>query len=192
MSVERIIRLTISLSIIGVLIYLGFRGCTRTEEEQAFLNEMQKDGPVQEAFNVEFVFSEMAEIQARLTAPHVIEKIEDKENVSYFDRGLRITFYNEEGKVKSDLRAEKGKFFQMFGKGEVWDNVRVVNEKGDKINTEKLYYDKKADRIHTSRKHVTIETATDIYRGDSLEANLDFSKYKIWSFSGAVTLTENE
>lgn len=189
---QQIIRYVIIALIVGGVVFLGIKGCSRSEEEQAFLDELQKEGPVQEAFNVDFIFSEMANVQARLRAPHVIEKIENKENVSYFDRGLHITFYNDSGVVKSDLKAHQGKFYAMFGKGEVWDSVLVVNEDGDKIYTEKLYYDKKNDKIHTSKKFVKIETENDIFYGDSLEANLDFSKYSIYQFSGAVTVKEEE
>ena len=106
------------LAVILVSIAWVFRsGCTRTDQEQAFLDEIQKEGPVQEAFNVKFLFSEMANVSARLLAPHVIEKVVNKENVSYFDRGLRITFFDEEGNIKSDLKSHKGQFYQMFGYG---------------------------------------------------------------------------
>jgi hypothetical protein len=184
----------------------GFRnGCSRTEKEKAFLEEMSKEGPVQEAYNVKFLFSEMANVQARLTAPHVIEKIVGKENVSYFDRGLRITFFNEQGEVKSDLKAQKGQFYQMFGFGQVWDSVFVQNEEGHQIYTpDTLVYDKKNDRIHSRKRlkrgrkgdstyvgNVKIQTDTDTFYGDSLEANLDFSQYEIFNFSGSAIIKDN-
>lgn len=203
---DKRVRYVIVALILGLVAW-GFRnGCTRTEKEKAFLAETAKEAPVQEAYNVRFLFSEQANVQARLIAPHVIEKMEGKENVSFFDRGLRITFFNENGEVKSDLKARKGKFYQMFGHGQVWDSVLVKNEQGHQIFTlnDTLVYDKKNDRIFSKkvliaerdstkiyRGSVKIQTDTDTFYGDSLEANLDFSKYAIFNFSGSAVIKEN-
>ena len=66
-------------------------------------------------------------------------------------------------------------------------NVEVINEKGDKLNTEHLTYDM-ADGKLRSDEFVKITTADEIIYGTGLEANEDFSRYRIFNIKGIINL----
>ena len=70
-------------------------------------------------------------------------------------------------------------------------NVVVVNKKGERLNTEQLYWDETKHIIYTN-KAVTITTATEILDGDGLQSNEDFTDYKITSLHGTVMLNETK
>jgi hypothetical protein len=65
----------------------------------------------------------------------------------------------------------------------------VINEKGDKLNTEHLMWDKKKRMIY-SNAFVKITTADEVIYGDGLEANESFTKYKITKIKGTINLKD--
>ena len=167
--------------------------CGRTEEEEAYLKKLEEQGPLKEAFDVKFIFSEMAVLQAELEAPHAIEakeKVGDKEeDIRIFDRGMHLMFYNPNGAKKSDLTSDQGTFRNQFQDAEVWGNVILINERGDRLETEKLFWSKTMDKIWTPG-FVKIFTETEVIYGDSMVSNTDFTEYEIINIKGAMTLKE--
>jgi LPS export ABC transporter protein LptC len=162
-------------------------GCTRSDKENEHLKHLEEGAPIKEAFQVKFLFSEDAILQAKLEAPHAIEAQEDGQDIRIFDRGMHLTFYNAEGKPKSDLTSDNGKFRNQFNDAEVWGNVVMVNEKGDLLETEHLFWNKTINRIHT-KDFVKIKTESEIIYGDSMDANTDFTEYRIYNIVGSVSI----
>jgi LPS export ABC transporter protein LptC len=70
-------------------------------------------------------------------------------------------------------------------------NVVVVNEKGDKLNTEHLIWDKNTRMIRTE-EFVKITTEDEIIMGNGMEADEHFTKYKIKQIKGIISIKENE
>jgi LPS export ABC transporter protein LptC len=179
---------------IWIIALLAFTvwGCTHSEEEEATLDQMQKGTPIKEAFQVRFTFSENAVMQAELEAPHAIESKENDQDVRIFDKGLHLVFYTPQGVQETDLKAQNGKFRNQFNDAEVWGDVVMINSKGDQLSTQHLWWNKTLNRIHTDRNLVKIITPTEIIYGDSLDANTDFTEYKIFNINGAVNIKEGD
>lgn len=173
-----------------LLVFL-LAACSGNEKERRLLEEMTQEDPVQEAYNVEFIFSEMAVIQARLEAPHVVEINENNKEVQYFDRGLHLTFYNEEGQVKSELTANSGKFRDGFSNAEVRGNVVMINENNGRMETEKLLWNQEQDSLYTD-EFVKIRDEDQIIYGEGMVANTDFTYYEFYKIRGVVLLDEEE
>ena len=70
---------------------------------------------------------------------------------------------------------------------EVDNNVSVLNRKGERLNTEQLFWDENKQKIYTN-KFVRIKTAKQIIYGDGLISNTDFTQYKITNIRGTIEL----
>jgi LPS export ABC transporter protein LptC len=68
-------------------------------------------------------------------------------------------------------------------------NVVLESVKGDKLETEHLIWDQKADRIY-SNVFSRITSPERVIYGDGFESNQDFSKYRILKVKGIISLTE--
>ena len=71
------------------------------------------------------------------------------------------------------------------------NNVRVVNRKGERLNTEQLFWDENKQKIYTN-KFVTIKTAREILYGNGLVSNEDFTQYKITDLRGTIEVDNPE
>jgi LPS export ABC transporter protein LptC len=102
--------------------------------------------------------------------------------------GLRVEFYNEAGQPTSVLTAKRGRYFEADNNVLVRDSVTITNkEKGETLTTEELIWNDKKQLFFTE-KYVTITTPTQIIHGDGMEANQDFTYYKIINPNGVIAV----
>lgn len=130
--------------------------CARTEREKELLAP-KKDVPIREAFNVRFVFSEEAVIKATLEAPHALEREitnidgngkEVVKSIQEFDRGVTMTFFDEEGNLSSTLTADSAWFPGDFKRAEfIGKPVTIEDVSGRTMTALKLFWNKADDVI---------------------------------------------
>ena len=68
-----------------------------------------------------------------------------------------------------------------------YDDVELINQEGEKLNTEYLVWSNDSDRVHTNRP-VSIETKTGTLQGNGLEADSKFENYRILNPTGAFEI----
>lgn len=74
---------------------------------------------------------------------------------------------------------------------EVKNDVVVVNEKGERLNTEHLIWDEKTRRIYTD-VFVKITTPDKVFYGDGLDADDSFMKWVIKKPRGTFYVNTDE
>ena len=148
--------------------------------------------PIQSDKNVEVLYSDSARVRAKLMAP-VLNQFTGKKNYMELPKGMEIIFYNELKEQKTKLTADYGIGYNNEGTGinkmEAKRNVVVINEKGDKLNTEHLIWDALTKQIYT-QEFVKITTKDETIWGDGLKADQDFSNYEITHPKGSIALKD--
>lgn len=136
--------------------------------------------------NASILYNDSAKTKFHLTAPR-IEHYEGADPYLLFPKGVRIDFYDDSAHVNGHLDANYAKRNENTKLSEADNNVRVVNRKGEKLNTEQWFWDANKHKIYTN-KYVTIQTAKQIIYGDGLISNEDFTQYKITNIRGTIQL----
>ena len=67
------------------------------------------------------------------------------------------------------------------------DDVVLINNEGEKLQTEYLVWSNDSDRVYTNRP-VRIETLTGTLEGKGLESDSKFENYRILNPTGAFEL----
>ena len=173
---------------------LGFSSC---ENDIAVVNTItsvnEKKLPVQSDVNVEIMYSDSARVRAKLTGPK-LDRYAGVKPYMELPKGLEIIFYDEHHKEQTKLTADYGIGFDN-GNGmehmEAKRNVVVINQKGDKLNTEHLIWNAITKKIFTD-EFVKITTKDEIIWGDGLVANQDFSDYTIKNVRGQINVKDEE
>jgi LPS export ABC transporter protein LptC len=107
------------------------------------------------------------------------------------NKGLFITFFDEEEKISSTLKAKFGVRFTLSKRMEARYSVVVVNKKGEKLETERLVWDEGNNRIYTDA-FVKVTTEKVIISGTGFESNQDFTKWKIKNITGTIQRNKDE
>lgn len=144
---------------------------------------MQED----KATDVTLYYSDRAKVKAILKAKEFIRNETASAPYTDIKKGLKVEFLDDSLRVESTLTALSARIFENEGNVIVRDSVRVVDKKGQVLETEELVWNQKLDKFYTDKK-VVISSPTQVMYGDGLEANADFSWYKIRNLKGIVAV----
>ncbi|HNW98647.1 MAG TPA: LPS export ABC transporter periplasmic protein LptC [Bacteroidales bacterium] len=145
--------------------------------------------PVESAKDVETVYSDSGRILLNVKAPQ-LDRYEGEKNYSEMPKGVKVYFYDRDMNVTSMLTAKYAISYDKENIMEAKNDVVVINEKKEKLNTDHLIWDQKKAIIY-SDKFVKITTKKDILWGDGLEADERFDNWKIKKPKGSITINED-
>jgi LPS export ABC transporter protein LptC len=165
-------------------------GCEKQRSAPKNFQEYREDLPLSESYDITYRYKINSREKAKIHAPHLLKEPRDKKDpITVADSGVKIRFFDEQGELKSRMTADRARLKPDKGYAKAMGNVVVINNKGDTLNTEKLIWNNKKDRIYTDA-FVKIHTPKEIILGDSLRAASDFSWYKIYKIRGTISLKE--
>ena len=142
--------------------------------------------PVETAKNIEVLYSDSGKVQVKISAVEM-NQFATEDPYLELPKGVRVSFYDEHLQVKSWLRANYAIKYERKNIMEARNNVVIVNEKGEQLNTERLIWDETKEKFF-SDEFVKIATADEIIYGKGFEANQNFTKYKIFKINGTINL----
>ncbi len=153
-----------------------------TREEQIPM-EIQK--------NLILTYSDSGYIKTELKAPLAENYPHLEEPELEFREGINIRFFDGSGIEDSRLRADYAIQYPSKTLWQATGNIVVVNRKGEQLNTEKLYWSEKQEKIY-SDEFVKITTDNEIIMGKGLEADQNFTNYTISEVTGQILIKDEE
>lgn len=176
----------------GILFCVAAIGCRNTNEEIENLTGNSKSHQLDKATDVTLYYSDKGQMKAIIYAKEFLRNEAAKPPYADIKKGLKVEFLNDSLKVESTLTSVSARIYEAEGNVIVRENVCVVNKKGEKLNTEELVWNQKLDKFYTDKK-VTITTPPNqVMYGQGLEANADFSWYKINNLKGNISVDDKE
>lgn len=173
---------------------ISFNACENNIDVVNLLTSSTEEVPVKSDKDVEILYSDSAQVHAKLIAPSLNQYAGKKPYIE-LPKGMEIIFYNEKKEQRTKLTADYGIGYNSDGnelnKMEAKKNVVVINEKGDRLNTEHLIWDALTKKIYTE-EFVKITTKNETIWGDGLKANEDFSNYEILHPKGSIALKDSD
>ncbi len=174
-----------------VLFFLGgMISCENSLEEIQAITI--KDAPIEFAENIEMIHSDSAVVEFVLSAP-VLERYKHNSDSSYleFPKGVEVVFFNQQGDTNTIITSDYAINYESDDRLLAKKNVKIINAKGDILTGEDLWWDKESKKIY-SNDFVKIVTKDEVIYGRGLEANEDFSWYKILDIEGILNVNKNE
>lgn len=146
---------------------------------------------IEKGEDVSILFTEDAIPTIKIEGPTAIRYAYLPPDTPYteFPDGLKLYVYDENGNVESLLTANNGKMGDGSETLVVTGNVEIVNSKGEKLNAEKLDWNKNDKKIR-SDDFVKIYTEDEIIYGTGFEADENFTNYVIYNIKGVVKVKD--
>lgn len=174
------------LSLIALSVVL-FSSCENNESEINRITARPTD-PVEEINGLKTFYSDSGRVKVFVEAP-LMRKLLLPKPITELSKGMKISFFDAEKKVISRMKSDYAIHYEQEHRWEAKRNVEVVNVKGEKLNTEKLIWDERNNKL-LSDNFVKITTSKEIIMGNGFEADQDFSHYKIFNVTGHITLNQ--
>lgn len=163
------------------------------EEENLSVEDIKKayNAKQERGEDVTILYSENGFTKAKLFAHSFYQKNDIEPPFTEMKDGLQVDFFDENTEIKSTLTAKYGRYYESKGNVLVKDSVVVKNAKGETLSTEELIWNQKLEQFY-SEKFVKVTTPTQVIYGDGLEANQDFSEYRIKNVKGVIAVDKNQ
>lgn len=142
------------------------------------------NAPEESAKDVEMIYSDSAKVKVILLSPELNRYYGEKKYVE-FPIGIDVTFYDSIMKVQSKLTADYAISYENTKIMEAKKNVVAINIKNEQLNTEHLVWDQNKKMLY-SNVFVKITTPDKILFGDGLEADEQFTWYRIKKLRGTI------
>lgn len=172
-----------------VFAILAFASCENDLDNVKRITQSE-NFPIETARDIEIIYSDSGKVQAKLNGPLMEHYIGEKPYIEMRE-GMHLEFYDATMQVTSEITANYAISHENEKIMEAKNDVVVINEKGEKLNTEHLIWEEGKETIHTE-EFVRITTEDEIIYGDGLEATQDFSKYKITNIKGIIKIKDEE
>lgn len=140
-------------------------------------------GPIEEINDVKLLYSEVAMLKVKLTTPKQFRYANDDRK---YPKLVSIIFYGPAGEEVTTLRSDSGRYNKAKDLYTVMGNVVIINkQKQEKLLTPELNWNPVTKKVYTEKRVTVINqmTGEKLY-GTGLDANQDFTNYKIRKPSG--------
>lgn len=181
----------------GILLGL-LTACGSEAEDRESLPEAPDDGIRSESYGVTYLFSDSAVVTARMEVFHLIEKENQlgeelgSERILFLEDSLHISFLAPNGESTSEITSNRGTYYKDKGLAILEGNVIMINERGEKMKTEQLYWDEKKEEVY-NQVFTRIETPREILTSDSgIVANTEFTRWRLKGVSGVFAYPKGD
>ncbi|MFM2388170.1 MAG: export transporter periplasmic protein LptC [Bacteroidota bacterium] len=166
-------------------------GCTNKLQRKSSKIDAQVLN-TENADSVVLRYSNNGSLRARLSARKFVHATTAAPPYVDMSGGLKVEFFAGDGVPTSVLTSKSGRLFENTNDVLVRDSVVISNAaKGEQLCTSELVWNEKKQMFFTE-KAVEIRTPTQIIYGDGMEANQDFTYYKVLNPRGVVAVSKGK
>ena len=182
------IKTIIPFLISGIMVFIF--SCNNDIEKVNLLSEKTKF-PDHSMTNAKITHTKHGQVTVKITAPKIERFKTVEEPHTIFPDGLHVRQFDSTGTKTSEISANYAIYHESDKLWEAENDVVAINDEGDTLNTEYLIWNEAEELIYTDR-YVRIKTADGIIHGKGMEANQDFTNWKIKETSGTIEVKEDE
>jgi LPS export ABC transporter protein LptC len=154
------------------------------QESESVESGSRIDYPDQESWNTVLTITNNGNKIGIVEASHL--KKYSKKNLTLISDGLKVDFFNSEGKHTSVLTSEGGRVHDVKQDMIAYGNVVVVSDSGMTLYTDTLKWDNERQKI-ISEIPVKITSENDTLYGDSFISDPSLENYEITNSRGTGT-----
>lgn len=168
--------LSITIASMAMVMLLLFSSCSGRKKELGEAITERDSLPVMDTRGVTTLVSDSGVIRYRVNAEEW--KVYDRKSPSYwaFEKGVYVEKFDSLFQVEASIEADTAYYYDKQRLWKLISNVHIQNLKGEKFDTELLYWDQNKKKVY-SDKEVRIEQPDQIIYAVGFESDEQLSKY---------------
>jgi LPS export ABC transporter protein LptC len=160
---------------------VSFFGCEEKTLPSVISTVDSRTLPQQESWNSTIVVSDSGRISAIIDAGYI--RVSDVSRQTQMSQGVKVHFFNREGKQTSVLTSDEGSVDEATNNLEARKNVVVVSSDLSRMTTELLFWDNQRQLIYTP-EYVQIKTVKEKMQGHGFESDQSLKHYRVFHVTG--------
>ena len=106
-----------------------------------------------------------------------------------FEKGVYLEKFDTLFHVDASIKADTAYYYEQKKIWELRGNVHIQSQRGDKFDTELMYWDQGKERIY-SDQFIRIEQPDKVLTGYGFESNQQMTEYQIFNNTGIFTVED--
>jgi LPS export ABC transporter protein LptC len=180
-----------SASSIILLLAFAFSSCTPNKPEEIKALTNREEIPSLKVKDLTTVITDSGKVKYKFVTPELLQFDQKSEPTTDFPSGLHLFIFNDKEEVDAQIKCKNAIYHKNEDLWELRHDVEAVNFKGEVINTELLFWDRKKSLIH-SNQFIKITRQDRISTGYGFESDEQLVNFKIKNFSGEFEVEEPE
>ncbi len=178
-------------SIAASVAMLFLWACQNEVAEVKTFGEQENPEPTEVQKNLTLTYSDSAFKRLDLFAKVAENYPQLEEPEMRFPKGIKVEFFNAQGEPRSRLRADRAINYPRKKFWEAYGNVVIVNEAGEQLNTEELFWDEKEHKLY-SNAFTKITSPDKVIMGEGFESDENFQNPVITKVTGEIYLQDEQ
>ena len=115
----------------------------------------------------------------------------DKKNPPYwaFEKGVYLEKFDTLFHIDASIKADTAYYYEKKKIWELRSNVQIQSQRGDKFETELLFWDEKKEKVY-SDKFIRISQEDKVITGYGFESDQNLAEYQIKNTTGIFTVED--
>lgn len=170
---------------------LSFNFCGRSKTPVADAIVERDSLPVMRTLGMTTLISDSGVIRYKVDADEWL--IFDKKNPPYwaFERGVYLEQFDSIFQIEASIKADTAYYYDKKKLWELIGNVSIQNRKGEKFDTDLLYWDERTEKVY-SDAFVRIEQPDRIITGYGFDSNQQMTIYTIRNIQGVFYVEDQK
>lgn len=182
---------SITIALVAMVMLLLFSSCSGRNKEMGEAITERDSLPVMDTKGVTTLISDSGVTRYRINTEEWL--VFDRKKPPYwaFEKGIYLEKFDSLFQIEASIEADTAYF---YNKEELWKlvgNVHIQNLKGEKFDTELLYWDQRKQKVY-SDKFIRIEQPDRIITGRGFDSNQQMTVYTIHQPEGIFYVDEED
>ena len=181
--------LNITVAIWATVMFVLFPACSGGEKNLAEAITERDSLPSMKTLGVTTLISDSGITRYKIITEEW--EIYDKKNPPYwaFEKGVYLEKFDSLFHIDASIKADTAYYYEKKKLWELRSNVHIRSQRGDKFDTDLLFWDEKQERVY-SDKFIRIEQEDKIITGYGFESNQQMTEYQIYNNTGIFTVED--
>ena len=181
--------MSITIVLGAMVMLLLFSSCSGGKKEMGAAITERDSLPVMDTRGVTTLVSDSGVTRYRIVTEEWLGF--DRKNPPYwaFEKGVYLEKFDSLFQVEASIKSDTAYYYNKEGLWKLIGHVDIKNQKGEKFNTELLYWDQNKQRVY-SDEFIRIEQPDRIITGHGFESNQQMTVYTIHKPEGIFYVDE--
>lgn len=186
---SHLIFINITVAVWAAVMFVLFPACTGDNKQFAEAIQERDSLPGMKTSGVTTLVSDSG-----ITRYKVITEeweIYDKKNPPYwaFEKGVYLEKFDSLFHIDASIKADTAYYYEKKKLWELRGNVHIRSQRGDKFDTQLLFWDEKKEKVYSDR-FIRIEQEDKVITGYGFESNQQMTEYQIYNNTGIFTVED--
>ncbi|HEY4322415.1 MAG TPA: LPS export ABC transporter periplasmic protein LptC [Mucilaginibacter sp.] len=150
----------------------------------------EENKPISKSTGVDVIYSDSAKVKARLTAPLMIEYLDEAKPYREMPKGVKIVFFDDDLKEKGTITADYAVQREKENIIEFRRNVVATNAQGEIFKSDELIDDQGKKKLYSNKPVEIIMKSGNVMNGTGFNSNESLYPWHIDQSTGVFHVEE--